>query len=91
MCLDSFMMTPMPALAEMCTKLICSISSIIHDGALREWAPHCEGVGQTAGDPADGLIVSPLSSVFQRASATLRVPSAGSATGWAVSVAANPT
>ncbi|XP_068606555.1 laminin subunit beta-1 [Brachionichthys hirsutus] len=34
MCLDSFMMTPMPALAEMCSKLICSISSIIHDGAL---------------------------------------------------------
>lgn len=34
MCLDSFMITPMPALAEMCSKLICSISSIIHDGAL---------------------------------------------------------
>lgn len=37
MCLDSFMMTPMPALAEMCSKLICSISSIIHDGALRKY------------------------------------------------------
>ncbi|KAJ8257557.1 hypothetical protein GJAV_G00186910 [Gymnothorax javanicus] len=34
MCLDSFMTTPMPTLAEMCTKLICSISAIIHDGAL---------------------------------------------------------
>ncbi|KAG7472317.1 hypothetical protein MATL_G00107440 [Megalops atlanticus] len=34
MCLDSFMITPMPALAEMCTKLICSISAILHDGAL---------------------------------------------------------
>ncbi|XP_071783632.2 laminin subunit beta-1 isoform X1 [Centroberyx gerrardi] len=34
MCLDSFMITPMPALAEMCSKLICSISAIIHDGAL---------------------------------------------------------
>ncbi|XP_076019504.1 laminin subunit beta-1 [Genypterus blacodes] len=34
MCLDSFMITPMPALAEMCSKLICSISGIIHDGAL---------------------------------------------------------
>lgn len=44
-----------------------------------------------AGDLADSLIVSLLSSVFQRVSATLRVPSAGSATGWAVSVAANPT
>lgn len=29
-------MTPTPALAEMCSKLICSISSIIHDGALRK-------------------------------------------------------
>ncbi|TNN22470.1 hypothetical protein EYF80_067416 [Liparis tanakae] len=36
MCLDSFMVTPTPALADMCSKLICSISSIIHDGALRE-------------------------------------------------------
>ncbi|KAG5838540.1 hypothetical protein ANANG_G00224730 [Anguilla anguilla] len=34
MCLDSFLTTPMPALAEMCTKLICSISAILHDGAL---------------------------------------------------------
>ncbi|XP_069025233.1 laminin subunit beta-1 [Embiotoca jacksoni] len=34
MCLDSFMITPTPALAEMCSKLICSISSIIHNGAL---------------------------------------------------------
>ncbi|KAJ8393455.1 hypothetical protein AAFF_G00059280 [Aldrovandia affinis] len=34
MCLDSFMATPMPALAEMCTKLICSISAMLHDGAL---------------------------------------------------------
>ncbi|KAF3696520.1 Laminin subunit beta-2 [Channa argus] len=34
MCMDSFMITPMPLLAEMCAKLICSISSIIHDGAL---------------------------------------------------------
>ncbi|XP_045065518.1 laminin subunit beta-2-like [Coregonus clupeaformis] len=35
MCLDSFMATPMPLLAEMCTKLICSISAILHDGALQ--------------------------------------------------------
>lgn len=44
MCVDSFMMTPMPALAEMCSKLICSISSIIHDGALRKWTAHSEDV-----------------------------------------------
>uniref|UniRef100_W5N6F6 Laminin subunit beta-2 n=1 Tax=Lepisosteus oculatus TaxID=7918 RepID=W5N6F6_LEPOC len=34
MCLDSFMMVPKPMLAEMCTKLLCSISAILHDGAL---------------------------------------------------------
>ncbi|KAG8435979.1 hypothetical protein GDO86_007173 [Hymenochirus boettgeri] len=34
MCLDSFKMATMPALAEMCIKLLCSISAIIHDGAL---------------------------------------------------------
>lgn len=33
-CLDSFKMATMPALAEMCIKLVCSISAIIHDGAL---------------------------------------------------------
>ncbi|XP_063282783.1 laminin subunit beta-4-like [Pelobates fuscus] len=34
MCLDSFKMATMPVLAEMCIKLLCSISAIIHDGAL---------------------------------------------------------
>ncbi|KAL4655406.1 laminin subunit beta-2-like isoform X1 [Arapaima gigas] len=34
MCQESFMATPIPALAEMCIKLICSISSIMHNGAL---------------------------------------------------------
>ncbi|NP_001123798.1 uncharacterized protein LOC100170549 [Xenopus tropicalis] len=34
MCLDSFKMATMPDLAEMCIKLLCSISAIIHDGAL---------------------------------------------------------
>ncbi|KAG7265986.1 hypothetical protein CRUP_012646, partial [Coryphaenoides rupestris] len=34
MCVDSFMITPTPTLAQMCSKLICSISSLIHDGAL---------------------------------------------------------
>lgn len=36
MCLDSFTTLPMPALAELCTTLICSISAIMHDGALGE-------------------------------------------------------
>ncbi|XP_072569193.1 laminin subunit beta-1 isoform X1 [Paramormyrops kingsleyae] len=34
MCVGSFMMTPLPPLAEMCTKLICSISAVMHNGAL---------------------------------------------------------
>ncbi|XP_075430559.1 laminin subunit beta-1-like isoform X2 [Ascaphus truei] len=34
MCLDSFKMATMPVLAEMCIQLVCSISAIIHDGAL---------------------------------------------------------
>ncbi|GCB82233.1 hypothetical protein scyTo_0021962, partial [Scyliorhinus torazame] len=37
MCLDSFMMASMPMLAEMCVRLICSISAIMHDKAL-----HCQ-------------------------------------------------
>lgn len=36
MCLDSFTTLPMPALAELCTTLICSISAIMHNGALGE-------------------------------------------------------
>uniref|UniRef100_A0AAX7SDX4 Laminin, beta 2-like n=1 Tax=Astatotilapia calliptera TaxID=8154 RepID=A0AAX7SDX4_ASTCA len=47
MCLDSFMITPMPALAEMCSKLICSISSIIHDGAL---PCECDPQGSLSGE-----------------------------------------
>ncbi|KAM8829789.1 laminin subunit beta-1 isoform 1-T3 [Synchiropus picturatus] len=47
MCLDSFMITPMPKLAEMCSKLICSISSIIHDGAL---ACECDPQGSLTGE-----------------------------------------
>ncbi|KAJ4933887.1 hypothetical protein JOQ06_006696, partial [Pogonophryne albipinna] len=47
MCLDSFMITPMPALAEMCSKLICSISSIIHDGAL---SCQCDPQGSLSGE-----------------------------------------
>uniref|UniRef100_A0A7N9ARS4 Laminin subunit beta-1 n=1 Tax=Mastacembelus armatus TaxID=205130 RepID=A0A7N9ARS4_9TELE len=47
MCLDSFMITPMPILAEMCSKLICSISSIIHDGAL---VCQCDPQGSLSGE-----------------------------------------
>ncbi|TRY90633.1 hypothetical protein DNTS_003700 [Danionella cerebrum] len=34
MCLDTFMTIPMPVMAELCTSLICSISAIMHNGAL---------------------------------------------------------
>uniref|UniRef100_A0A8C6PJN2 Laminin subunit beta-1 n=1 Tax=Nothobranchius furzeri TaxID=105023 RepID=A0A8C6PJN2_NOTFU len=47
MCLDSFLITPMPALAEMCSKLICSISSILHDGAL---PCQCDPQGSMSGE-----------------------------------------
>ncbi|KAM8864102.1 laminin subunit beta-1 isoform 3-T5 [Spinachia spinachia] len=47
MCLDSFMITPMPVLAEMCSKLICSISSIIHNGAL---PCQCDPQGSLSGE-----------------------------------------
>lgn len=39
MCLESFMTMPMPALAELCTSLICGISAIMHNGALGESRP----------------------------------------------------
>uniref|UniRef100_A0A674N9V3 Laminin, beta 2-like n=1 Tax=Takifugu rubripes TaxID=31033 RepID=A0A674N9V3_TAKRU len=44
MCMDSFLVTPMPALAEMCSKLICSISSIIHG------ACHCNPQGSLSSE-----------------------------------------
>ncbi|XP_043080121.1 laminin subunit beta-2 [Puntigrus tetrazona] len=47
MCLDSFMTVPMPALAELCTTLICSISSIMHNGAL---ACQCDPQGSTSAE-----------------------------------------
>lgn len=47
MCLDSFMITPMTALAEMCSKLICSISASIHDGAL---PCQCDPQGSISGE-----------------------------------------
>ncbi|XP_053338679.1 laminin subunit beta-1 [Clarias gariepinus] len=47
MCLDSFMATPMPILAEMCIKLICSISSLMHNGAL---PCHCDPQGSLSAE-----------------------------------------
>ncbi|CAL8370158.1 unnamed protein product [Lota lota] len=47
MCVDSFMITPTPALAETCSKLICSISALIHDGAL---SCQCDPQGSVSAD-----------------------------------------
>ncbi|XP_073678938.1 laminin subunit beta-1 [Garra rufa] len=47
MCLDSFMTMPMPALAELCTALICSISAIMYNGAL---ACQCDPQGSTSAE-----------------------------------------
>ncbi|XP_046869736.1 LOW QUALITY PROTEIN: laminin subunit beta-2 [Hypomesus transpacificus] len=47
MCVDSFLTTPTPVLAEMCSKLICSISAILHDGAL---ACQCDPQGSLSAD-----------------------------------------
>ncbi|XP_042568965.1 laminin subunit beta-1-like [Cyprinus carpio] len=47
MCLDSFMTVPMPALGEQCTKLICSISAIIYNGAL---ACQCDPQGSLSAE-----------------------------------------
>lgn len=35
-CLEAFRMATMPDLAEMCARLLCSISALMHDGALRK-------------------------------------------------------
>uniref|UniRef100_A0A3B3Z8Y5 Uncharacterized protein n=1 Tax=Periophthalmus magnuspinnatus TaxID=409849 RepID=A0A3B3Z8Y5_9GOBI len=34
MCPDAFLISPTPPLAEMCAKLVCSISALMHNGAL---------------------------------------------------------
>lgn len=36
-CLEAFRMAPPHTLAEACARLVCSVSALLHDGALREW------------------------------------------------------
>lgn len=36
-CLEAFHMAPPSLLAQACAHLVCSISALLHDGALREW------------------------------------------------------
>ncbi|CAM4582364.1 unnamed protein product [Lepidochelys olivacea] len=44
-CQEAFRMATMPALPEMCTRLLCSISALLHDGAL---ACQCDPQGSTS-------------------------------------------
>uniref|UniRef100_A0A8C5IK64 Laminin subunit beta 2 n=1 Tax=Junco hyemalis TaxID=40217 RepID=A0A8C5IK64_JUNHY len=46
-CLEVFRMAPPHPLAEACARLVCSVSALMHGGALREWGP-CR-VGPTSG------------------------------------------
>lgn len=76
-------MTPMPALAEVCSTLLCSISSIIHDGAL----------GKDLADlhPPSCCSSSCCLCCLQPAAVTLRAPSAVSVTQWGASVSVKRT
>nr|XP_042700198.1 laminin subunit beta-2 [Chrysemys picta bellii] len=46
-CQEAFRMATMPALAEMCARLLCSISALLHDGAL---ACQCDPQGSTSSE-----------------------------------------
>lgn len=82
-CLEAFHMAPPHALAEACARLICSVSAMLHDGALRESGAAgmrgCEWVGRSS--PA----------APQPASATRRAPAAACARCCPGSVSASPT
>lgn len=78
-------MAPTPALAEVCSTLVCSISSIMHGGALRR----CPGRARQQLLSRLKLTVSLLCS--QPVTVTLKAPSAVSVTQWGVSVFAKPT
>lgn len=43
-CLEVFRMAPPHPLAEACARLVCSVSALMHSGALREWGA-CSGQG----------------------------------------------
>ncbi|KAK7883982.1 hypothetical protein WMY93_027105 [Mugilogobius chulae] len=70
MCLDSFLISPTPALAEMCSRLVCSISAIMHDGAL---SCGCDPQGSLSGQ-CDTEPTASAPAAAHLASATPRVP-----------------
>ncbi|XP_025908402.1 laminin subunit beta-2-like [Nothoprocta perdicaria] len=58
-CLEAFRMVPLPALAQACARLVCSVSALLHDGALpcqcdpqgSRSAPPCPPAPQRLGWP----------------------------------------
>ena len=48
-CLEAFHMAPPHNLAQACTRLVCSISALLHGGALREWGALGWGPGMCPG------------------------------------------
>lgn len=57
-CLEAFRMAPPHPLAQACARLVCSVSALLHGGALREWG-HCgqstlPGSGDVTGAVGEG-------------------------------------
>lgn len=48
-CLEVFRMAPPHPLAQACARLVCSVSALMHGGALREWAACRDGTDKWAG------------------------------------------
>lgn len=42
-CLEVFRMAPPHPLAQACARLVCSVSALMHGGALREWGACGDG------------------------------------------------
>lgn len=57
-CLEAFHMAPPSPLAQACAQLVCSISALLHDGALREWGTLPQGSGTGLGRRAGAVPVA---------------------------------
>lgn len=89
-CLEAFRMAPPPALAQACARLLCSVSALMHGGALRECGSSAGGQGSGCGQ-GQGSPGLTLSRCPQPASATRRAPAAVSASPRVGSASASPT
>lgn len=101
-CHDAAKGVTRPAMSDTCAKLIASMSAVINDGALREWGAIFDDCRLFAAIFNVPLIRLPAVSfvsvslhlflfLLQRATATLRAPSARCATSAAANAAAGPT